>query len=512
MVAKIFGVIPLGVQGILTEIEVYVSGGLPALNIVGLGDTAVMESRERVRAAIKNCGFKFPSQRITVNLAPAAIKKEGPGLDLAIAIGILLATDQIQLHAELKEKAVFFGELSLDGKVKYSFGNLQAAKCAFLKGFAHFFTHYEGCLEAANIPGIACYAVNTLRELTMKLADVSNFKPTSPIPEKKETVQYPLNFGKIKGQHAAKRALEIAAAGGHNVLLCGTPGCGKTLLSRAFPSILPEMTLQEKIDVTEIYSAKGILDCCGQLVRVRPFRAPHHSVSDAALIGGGQIPRPGEVTLSHHGVLFLDELPEFKKNILELLRQPLSDGIVQISRARMTMKYPAQFILLSAMNPCPCGFFGDKKRICVCSPNLIQKYLGKISGPILDRIDMVIHVPRVETELLLKEVIEESSEKIRARVNNARKIQTLRLKGLTNPTNSQILSSNLPGYIALDGAQQNILKMAIDHYQLSARAFDKILKLTLTIMDLEGATQVKNSHLLEAIKLRTWNPGQSLAA
>lgn len=506
----VYGVVPNGIHGILTEIEVDVSGGLPGFYIVGLPDTAITESRERIRAAIKNSGFKFPARRITVNLAPAAIRKMGACLDLPIAVGILLATQQLTVIHNIESLAIFYGELSLNGSVKYNSGNLQAANTARKEGFKYFLTHHAGCLEAAHITSIQCVAVASLGDIQLEQDNFTRVEREDYNSEKneKETPLLPL----IKGQHQAKRCLEIAAAGRHNLLLCGPPGCGKTLLCRAMPELLPPLTLDESIELTEIYSARGLHPDPGKLVEERPFRAPHHTISDVGLIGGGSTPRPGEVTLAHHGILFLDEMAEFSRRHLDLLRQPLSNGEVLVSRAQKSCHFPARFLLLAAINPCPCGKRDEENESCRCSSNQKKRYLSRISGPILDRIDISLKMSPVGSRELLSDKNESAlAKQIRERISQARECQKIRFAGQNKITmNGDIPGGQTEKYCQLNRRQRQLVEKAMDHFCLSARTVEKLLKIALTIKDLEGSERVQDAFLLEAINLATWSPMKSL--
>jgi len=490
-----------GIDGYVIEVEVDISSGLPSFDIVGLPDAAVKESKERVRAAIKNSGLEFPLKRITVNLAPADTKKEGPAYDLAIAVAILLATGQIPHHPLIH--SVFLGELSLDGSIRPVHGVLPAL-LSVKDQIRSVVVPLHNAPEASHVEGIDVYAVSSLNEL------ISAFKGETAItPYKRfhgfdghadnESLE---DFADVKGQEGAKRALEIAAAGGHNVIMIGPPGSGKTMLARRMPSILPELTYQEALEITKIYSAAGLLDTSEGIIKVRPFRAPHHTISAVALIGGGKLPKPGEISLAHHGVLFLDELPEFKRDVLEALRQPLEDGKVTISRANGTAVFPASFTLIGSANPCPCGFFGDSSKECTCTPMQINRYLSRISGPLMDRFDIQIEVPPISFDELTGQRRGETSKEIRKRVNKARQIQLERYKNEGIFYNAQLNSRLIGKYCALNSAQRKMLRQAFVSLNLSARAYDRILKVARTIADLEGCQNIEDHHLAEAIQYR----------
>ncbi|MBU4331739.1 YifB family Mg chelatase-like AAA ATPase [Patescibacteria group bacterium] len=502
MLAKVKSAAVVGLHCEEVEVETDFGGPAGKFIIVGLPDKSVEESRERIHMAIKSSAFRFPFQKITVNLAPADLRKEGPAYDLPIAVALLMSVGEIPQGAA--GESLFVGELAFDGKLRHTNGILPVAIFAREKNFKKIFVPKSNIKEAQLITGVDAYPVESLGQLVNHLRGAESIKISREAPgfQIDEADEFEADFAYVKGQEHVKRALEITASGGHNVLMSGPPGAGKTLLARTIPSILPAMTMDEVLEVTKIYSVAGKLPSGEGLIKQRPFRAPHHSSSAVALVGGGNIPRPGEVSLAHRGVLFLDEFPEFPRMVLENLRQPLEDGVLTIGRAQMTLTFPARFTLVASQNPCPCGYLSDPERDCTCSPSQVLKYQQKISGPILDRIDLHIEVPRVQFDKLASDAVAESSKEVRKRVQAARDKQAERFKDLKILTNSEMTSQMIKDFCQVDASTQDLLRTAVNQLHLSARAYHRILKLGRTIADLAGEPGIKSEYIAEALQYR----------
>jgi magnesium chelatase family protein len=504
MLARVFSCAMIGLDGVVVEVEVDYTSGFPGMTIVGLPDAAVQESRERVQAAVRNAGVPFPRKRLVVNLAPASVRKEGPAYDLPIALGVLIFAGM--LPPESADATMVVGELSLDGSIRHARGVLPMAATARQAGFKRIVVPEADAREAALIPDLDVIPISSLAVLFNHLSGRAPVPAYTRPPMEDVPLVPSIDFGEVKGQEHVKRALEVAAAGGHNVLMMGPPGSGKTLMARALPGILPKMSIDEALDVTRVYSVADQLPPETPLLHNRPFRAPHHTISHAGLVGGGNWPHPGEISLAHHGVLFLDEMPEFGMRVLEVLRQPMEDKVVTISRAQGSLTFPANFQMVGAMNPCPCGYYGDPLKPCTCSSMVVTKYQKRISGPLLDRIDIHVEVPRIEYEKLSETRLGESSATVRERVEAARSRQRARFTnggGNHLRCNAEMRPAEVRKYCSLDESGQTLMKTAMNQLQLSARAYHRVLKLARTIADLAGSAEILPAQVAEALQYRS---------